>query len=46
MKTQFEHVSVLLEEVVDFAPEATQAILDCTLGGGGHSKRLLEKFPE
>jgi len=32
--------------VVDFAPESTQTILDCTLGGGGHSKRLLEKFPD
>ena len=32
--------------MVDFAPESTQTILDCTLGGGGHSKRLLEKFPD
>ena len=46
MKTQFEHISVLAQEVVDFAPESTQTILDCTLGGGGHSKRLLEKFPD
>ncbi|SVA03154.1 uncharacterized protein METZ01_LOCUS56008, partial [marine metagenome] len=37
---------VLSQEVVDFAPESTQTILDCTLGGGGHSKRLLEKFPD
>ena len=46
MKTHFAHISVLSQEVVDFAPESTQTILDCTLGGGGHSKRLLEKFPE
>ena len=46
MKTQFEHISVLSQEVVDFAPESSQTILDCTLGGGGHSKRLLEKFPD
>ncbi len=46
MKIQFEHISVLSQEVVDFAPESTQTILDCTLGGGGHSKRLLEKFPD
>jgi len=46
MKMQFEHISVLAAEVVDFAPQSTQTILDCTLGGGGHSKRLLEKFPE
>ena len=42
---EFEHISVLADQVVDFAPEASQSILDCTLGGGGHSKRLLEKFP-
>tara|TARA_B100000929_G_scaffold147512_1_gene116883 strand:- start:1986 stop:2936 length:951 start_codon:yes stop_codon:yes gene_type:complete len=46
MKMEFEHISVLAEEVVDFAPQTTQTILDCTLGGGGHSRRLLEKFPE
>jgi 16S rRNA C1402 N4-methylase RsmH len=34
MKMQFEHISVLTQEVVDFAPESTQTILDCTLGGG------------
>ena len=45
MKTEFEHISVLADEVVDFAPQASQLILDCTLGGGGHSRRLLEKFP-
>jgi len=43
---QFEHISVLTQEVVDFAPESTQTILDCTLGGGGHSRRLLENFPD
>jgi len=43
---QFEHISVLTQEVVDFAPESTQTILDCTLGGGGHSSCLLENFPD
>ena len=42
---KFEHISVLADEVVDYAPQLSQSILDCTLGGGGHSKRLLEKFP-
>ena len=42
---EFEHISVLADQVVDFAPQASHSILDCTLGGGGHSKRLLEKFP-
>ncbi|MBC8258999.1 MAG: 16S rRNA (cytosine(1402)-N(4))-methyltransferase RsmH [SAR324 cluster bacterium] len=46
MKMQFEHISVLPQEVLDFAPESTASILDCTLGGGGHSRRLLEKFPQ
>jgi len=46
MRMQFEHISVLTQEVVDFAPESTQTILDCTLGGGGHSSCLLENFPD
>ncbi len=46
MKMQFEHIPVLTQEVVDFAPESTQTILDCTLGGGGHSRYLLENFPD
>jgi 16S rRNA (cytosine1402-N4)-methyltransferase len=46
MKIEFKHISVLAEEVLGFAPQASQTILDCTLGGGGHSRRLLEKFPE
>ena len=46
MKMLFEHISVLTQEVVDFAPESTQTILDCTLGGGGHSRCLLENFPD
>ena len=45
MKKEFEHISVLADEVVNFAPHASQSILDCTLGGGGHSRRLLEKYP-
>ena len=42
----FEHISVLTKKVLDFAPESTQTILDCTLGGGGHSQLLLERFAE
>ncbi len=42
---QFKHISVLPQKVLDFAPDKTQTILDCTLGCGGHSRRLLEKFP-
>jgi len=43
---QFEHIPVLTQEVVDFAPESPQTILDCTLGGGGHSWCLLENSPD
>jgi len=42
----FKHISVLTKKVIDFAPESTKTILDCTLGGGGHSQILLERFPE
>ena len=41
----FKHTSVLPKKILDFAPEKTQTILDCTIGSGGHSKKLLEKFP-
>jgi len=40
------HIPVLTKKILDFAPESAQTILDCTLGGGGHSQLLLEKFPK
>ena len=46
MKTHYRHISVLQKEVVDYAPPSTRTILDCTLGGGGHSHSLLEKYPK
>ena len=46
MKPHFRHISVLQKEVVDYAPPSPQTILDCTLGGGGHSNKLLEKYPK
>ena len=46
MKPHFRHIAVLQKEVVDYAPHSPQTILDCTLGGGGHSKILLEKYPK
>ena len=44
MKPSYRHISVLQKEVVDFAPPSARNILDCTLGGGGHSYSLLSKF--
>jgi 16S rRNA (cytosine1402-N4)-methyltransferase len=39
------HISVLHQEIRDFAPEKTEEILDLTLGLGGHSLLLLEDHP-
>ena len=39
----FHHESVLLDEVVDvFAAHKPALLVDCTLGGAGHSRALLE----
>ncbi|MEX0649118.1 MAG: 16S rRNA (cytosine(1402)-N(4))-methyltransferase RsmH [Balneolaceae bacterium] len=39
------HIPVLLEESVDFLiTERTGFYVDATLGGGGHSKKILEKL--
>ena len=46
MKPLFSHIPVLKKEIVDYAPQSTLTILDCTLGGGGHSYSLLEKYPK
>ena len=37
---------MLLAEVVASAPTNSQSLLDCTLGGAGHSQALLAKFPK
>ena len=46
---RFEHVPVLAEPVLAaFAalPARTGLLIDCTLGGGGHSALLLEAHPQ
>lgn len=41
----FHHVTVLLEETVDaVVTNPTGKYVDCTLGGAGHSKRVLTKL--
>lgn len=40
----FEHVPVLLNEIIDILnPQPGDIFVDCTLGGGGHSKAILER---
>jgi 16S rRNA (cytosine1402-N4)-methyltransferase len=45
----YAHLPVLLEEVVSWlSPGLTgpATVIDCTLGGGGHSEALLERMPQ
>ncbi|MFC4770224.1 16S rRNA (cytosine(1402)-N(4))-methyltransferase RsmH [Effusibacillus consociatus] len=42
--SDFHHVSVFAEEAVEgLAPQPGGVYVDCTLGGAGHSKRILER---
>ena len=43
--SEFEHYSVLLEESIDgLAIKSDGIYVDCTLGGAGHSRKILEKL--
>lgn len=43
--TEFEHVTVLLNEAVyNLNIKADGIYVDCTLGGGGHSRKILEQL--
>lgn len=45
--TEFDHYSVLLQETVDgLAIKADGVYVDCTLGGAGHSRKILEQLNE
>lgn len=42
---EFEHTTVLLHEAVaELAIKPAGTYVDCTLGGGGHSRRILEQL--
>jgi len=41
---KYKHVSVLKNEVINYLdPKNNENCIDCTLGGGGHAKAILEK---
>lgn len=45
MSKPFKHIPVLLKEIIHFFnPRPNSNFIDCTLGGGGHSKAILEKI--
>lgn len=49
MADGFEHIPVMAREIVrifDFPVDAPLRIVDGTVGGGGHSAKLLERFPK
>ncbi len=39
-----KHYPVMLNEVINYLSDQKN-IIDCTFGGGGYSKKILEKFP-
>jgi 16S rRNA (cytosine1402-N4)-methyltransferase len=42
----FDHRPVMVDEVVElFSPVPDGWLMDCTVGGGGHARALLEAFP-
>ena len=44
--SEFAHESVMLDEIVDvFATVPAGTVVDATLGGGGHSAAILERYP-
>ena len=47
MKAEFSHLPVMVREVVELLlPVPPGLVVDCTLGGGGHTAALLEARPD
>ncbi len=45
--TEFHHVPVMAEQIVEiFRPVPTGVLVDATVGGGGHARLLLEARPD
>ena len=42
----FKHKSVLLNEIISFLPDKVEKFADFTLGGAGHSLKILDLKPE
>ena len=41
---EFKHIPVLFQEIMEImAPKQGELFVDCTLGGGGHSRGFLER---
>ena len=44
---EFKHIPVLFHEIMDImAPQPGEVFVDCTLGGGGHSRGFLERMSD
>lgn len=47
MSSDFAHVPVMREEIVElFGPVPPGTVVDATVGGAGHARALLERYPQ
>ncbi len=47
MESKFLHIPVMVEEVISFLGSVSEGlIVDCTVGTGGHSQAILERFKD
>lgn len=44
--SEFRHITVLRDEVVEALSRASGVVADLTLGGGGHTEAILEALPD